>query len=39
VAPGQQLELAIDPRRLHFFDAASGCVLGRRPLGVVPAQP
>jgi multiple sugar transport system ATP-binding protein len=39
VAPGQQLELAIDPRRLHFFDAASGSVLGRRPLGVVPAQP
>jgi multiple sugar transport system ATP-binding protein len=30
VAPGAEIELAVDPQRLHFFDAASGAVLGRR---------
>jgi multiple sugar transport system ATP-binding protein len=27
---GAEIELAIDPRRLHFFDPATGEVLGRR---------
>jgi multiple sugar transport system ATP-binding protein len=29
VAPGTELELAVDPRRMHFFDATTGAVLGR----------
>ena len=29
VAPGQELDLAVDPRRLHFFDPTTGAVLGR----------
>jgi multiple sugar transport system ATP-binding protein len=27
IAPGSELELAVDPRRLHFFDPATGAVL------------
>ena len=27
--PGTELELAVDPRRMHFFDVATGAVLGR----------
>jgi len=29
VAPGTELDLAVDPRRMHFFDTATGAVLGR----------
>jgi multiple sugar transport system ATP-binding protein len=29
VTPGTELELAVDPRRMHFFDPATGAVLGR----------
>ncbi len=29
VGPGSEVELAVDPRRLHFFDPATGDVLGR----------
>ena len=29
IAPGTELELAVDPRRMHFFDPATGAVLGR----------
>jgi multiple sugar transport system ATP-binding protein len=28
VSPGTELELAVDSRRLHFFDVATGAVLG-----------
>jgi multiple sugar transport system ATP-binding protein len=38
VAPGQDVELAIDPRRLHFFDAETGEVVGRQPTSA-PAPP
>jgi multiple sugar transport system ATP-binding protein len=30
VAPGSEVELAVDPRRLHFFDPATGAVLARQ---------
>jgi multiple sugar transport system ATP-binding protein len=30
VGPGEELELALDPSRLHFFDPLTGEVLGRR---------
>jgi len=29
LAPGSEVELAVDPRRLHFFAPADGAVLGR----------
>jgi multiple sugar transport system ATP-binding protein len=29
VAQGSELELAVDPRRMHFFDPSTGAVLGR----------
>jgi multiple sugar transport system ATP-binding protein len=29
ITPGTELELAVDPRRMHFFDVATGAVLGR----------
>jgi multiple sugar transport system ATP-binding protein len=29
VAPGTEIDLAVDPRRLHFFDPATGELLGR----------
>jgi multiple sugar transport system ATP-binding protein len=29
VAPGAELELAVDPARMHFFDTTTGAVLGR----------
>ena len=29
VAPGTELELAVDPARFHFFDPDTGAVLGR----------
>jgi multiple sugar transport system ATP-binding protein len=29
VAPGTEIDLAVDPQRLHYFDPASGDVLGR----------
>jgi multiple sugar transport system ATP-binding protein len=29
VSPGSTLDLAVDPRRMHFFDPATGDVLGR----------
>jgi multiple sugar transport system ATP-binding protein len=30
VSPGTELELALDPQRIYFFDPATGDVLGRR---------
>jgi multiple sugar transport system ATP-binding protein len=30
VGPGEEIELALDPARLHFFDPLTGEVLGRR---------
>jgi len=29
VSPGDELDLAVDPRRMHFFDPTTGAVLGR----------
>jgi multiple sugar transport system ATP-binding protein len=29
ITPGTELELAVDPRRMHYFDVATGAVLGR----------
>ncbi|HEX7524824.1 MAG TPA: sn-glycerol-3-phosphate ABC transporter ATP-binding protein UgpC [Gaiellaceae bacterium] len=29
VSPGEELDLAVDPRRMHFFDPTTGTVLGR----------
>jgi multiple sugar transport system ATP-binding protein len=29
IAPGSEVELALDPQRLHFFDAATGDAIGR----------
>ncbi len=29
IAPGSEIELAVDPQRLHFFDAATGDAIGR----------
>src|SRR5262249_19323204 len=35
VVPGAELELAVDPARLHFFEPASGEALERAPAAVV----
>jgi multiple sugar transport system ATP-binding protein len=32
VKPGESVRLALDPRKLHFFDAATGVALSSRPL-------
>jgi multiple sugar transport system ATP-binding protein len=38
VAPGSTVALAVDTRRMHFFDPATGDVLGRRAAAVPVAQ-
>jgi ABC-type sugar transport system ATPase subunit len=35
--PGQPLELAVDPRALHFFDPVSGATIGARRLSLLKA--
>jgi multiple sugar transport system ATP-binding protein len=39
VVPGSTVELAVDTRRMHFFDPATGQVLGVRPGDVAAVAP
>jgi multiple sugar transport system ATP-binding protein len=36
IRPGSPVELAVDTRRMHFFDPATGAVVGAGPAALTP---